>query len=62
VLGFDDGPAAEAAGLSTIRQPFEESGAVAVGLLLEAIAGTTQRRMTLLDCTVVERRTTAPPP
>lgn len=62
VLGFDDGPAAEAAGLSTIRQPFEESGAVAVGLLLEAIAGTTQRRTTLLDCTVVERRTTAPPP
>jgi LacI family transcriptional regulator len=61
VLGFDDGPTAEAAGLSTVRQPFEESGAVAAELLLEAIAGRRQRRVTLLDCTLVERSTTAPP-
>jgi DNA-binding LacI/PurR family transcriptional regulator len=61
VLGFDDGPAAEAAGLSTVRQPFEESGAVATGLLLEAITGQQERRVTLLDCRIVERTTTAPP-
>ena len=39
VLGFDDGEVAECLQLSTVRQPFEESGRVAAGLLREAVAG-----------------------
>jgi len=34
VMGFDDGEAAEAADLTTVRQPFEESGTAAVNVLL----------------------------
>jgi len=33
VISFDDGPVAEAAGLTTVQQPFEESGAAALRLL-----------------------------
>ncbi|MBM7507971.1 LacI family transcriptional regulator [Nocardioides salarius] len=61
VLGFDDGPVAEAAGLSTVRQPFEESGEVGLRLLLEAMGGHAQRRSTLLDCQVVTRGSTGAP-
>lgn len=60
VLGFDDGPVAEAADLSTVRQPFEESGALAARLLLEELDRPGERRMTVLDCHVVARGTTAP--
>ena len=59
VLGFDDGPVAEAADLSTVRQPFEESGALATRLLLEALDRPTGRLRTVLDCSVVPRGTTA---
>jgi len=59
VLGFDDGPVAEAAGLSTMRQPLEESGALAAQMLLEEISSRGQRRVTLLDCALVRRDTTA---
>lgn len=38
VLGYDDGPIAEATGLSTIRQPFAASGATAFELLRQRIA------------------------
>jgi LacI family transcriptional regulator len=62
VLGFDDGPVAEAAGLSTMRQPLEESGALAAQLLLEEIASRGHRRATLLDCVLVRRETTADAP
>jgi DNA-binding LacI/PurR family transcriptional regulator len=39
VVGFDDGPVAEAAGLTTIRQPFEESGRVGARLLGDLLGG-----------------------
>lgn len=35
VMGFDDGDLAAAAGLTTVRQPFEESGRVAARALLQ---------------------------
>lgn len=38
VIGFDDGDIAEAVGLTTVRQPFEESGRVAARLLAAVIA------------------------
>ena len=37
VVGFDDGDIAEATGLTTVRQPFEESGRVAAHALLAGI-------------------------
>jgi DNA-binding LacI/PurR family transcriptional regulator len=40
VVGFDDGTIAEAAGLTTVRQPFEESGRLGARLLGEQLAGT----------------------
>jgi LacI family transcriptional regulator len=39
VVGFDDGSVADAAALTTVRQPFEESGRIGVRLLAELIAG-----------------------
>lgn len=39
VVGFDDGPVAEAAALTTIRQPFEESGRIGARLLGDLISG-----------------------
>ena len=39
VIGFDDGEVAEAAGLTTIRQPFEESGRLGARLLADLLAG-----------------------
>jgi DNA-binding LacI/PurR family transcriptional regulator len=41
VVGFDDGPVAEAAALTTVRQPFEESGRIGARLLGELISGAT---------------------
>jgi LacI family transcriptional regulator len=39
IVGFDDDSIAEAAGLTTIRQPFEESGRIGARLLGELIGG-----------------------
>ncbi|MEQ4498317.1 LacI family DNA-binding transcriptional regulator [Nocardioides kribbensis] len=67
VLGFDDGPVADAADLSTVHQPFEESGEVAVRLLLQAMAAAVagaaapQRQTSVLDCSLVQRASTAAP-
>jgi DNA-binding LacI/PurR family transcriptional regulator len=59
VIGFDDIDMAEIVGLTTIRQPLREGGALAADLLLSAIEGGSVRpmeeRQTL---NVVERRTT----
>ncbi|WP_053227233.1 LacI family DNA-binding transcriptional regulator [Solirubrobacter soli] len=59
VIGFDDVDLAEIVGLTTIRQPLREGGALAADLLLAAIEGgaraPVETRQTL---TVVERRTT----
>ena len=39
LVGFDDGPLAQATRLTTVRQPFEESGRAAVELLLGLMSG-----------------------
>lgn len=58
VMGFDDGDAAEAADLTTIRQPFEQSGRAALAVLLGLINGNSLRSTTMLDVEVVTRATT----
>ena len=58
VMGFDDGDLAVAADLSTVRQPFEESGSTALGVLLGHISGNGPRSTTVLDVAVVARSTT----
>lgn len=58
VMGFDDGEAAAAADLTTVRQPFEESGSTAFGVLLGHIGGSGLRSATMLDVHLVGRSTT----
>src|SRR4051794_24770886 len=59
VIGFDDVDLAEIVGLTTIRQPLREGGALAADLLLAAIAhGVHDPVEELQELTVVERRTT----
>ncbi len=55
VVGFDDGSVAEAAGLTTVRQPFEQSGRLGARLLGELIQDATdsvQRVVLALDLVV----------
>jgi DNA-binding LacI/PurR family transcriptional regulator len=58
VVGFDDGEMAIAADLTTVRQPFEESGSIALSVLLGHLGGSDLRSTTLLDVRLVERSTT----
>ena len=58
VVGYDDGLPAEAAGLSTVRQPFEETGVVAANLLLASLDGERSPSLTQLRTELVVRRTT----
>jgi DNA-binding LacI/PurR family transcriptional regulator len=59
VVGFDDVDLAEIVGLTTIRQPLREGGALAADLLLAAIEnGPGEPVKTTQALTVVERRTT----
>jgi DNA-binding LacI/PurR family transcriptional regulator len=56
VMGFDDGDVAEAAGLTTIRQPLEESGRVAARMLkAQMTGGGTTRQQVLLGLELVVR-------
>lgn len=58
VIGFDDIDLAEIVGLTTIRQPLREGGALAAELLLRAIEdGSRRAGEERLAVTVVERRT-----
>ena len=57
LMGYDDGLPAEAAGLSTVRQPFEETGVVAAGLLIASLDGERSRSTTQLPTELVVRRT-----
>jgi LacI family transcriptional regulator len=57
VLGFDDGDLALGADLSTVRQPFQESGRTAVEVLL-AESSARRRSTTVLEVEVVRRSTT----
>jgi LacI family transcriptional regulator len=58
VLGFDDGEAAAAADLTTLRQPFEESGRAGLAVLLSHMNGSSLRSTTMLDVELVTRATT----
>jgi DNA-binding LacI/PurR family transcriptional regulator len=58
VMGFDDGDAAAAADLTTVRQPFEESGRAALTILLDNARGSSIRTTTVLPVELVERSTT----
>lgn len=58
VVGFDDGDLAIAADLTTVRQPFEESGSAALRILLGHLSGTQVRSTTFLDLRLIARSTT----
>ena len=59
VIGFDDVDLAEIVGLTTIRQPLREGGALAADLLLAAIEDRTRAPVEIAQAlTVIERRTT----
>ena len=61
VVGVDDGPVAAATDLTTVRQPFQESGVEAVRLLLSLLERPkAERTVTFLSLRIVERSTTAP--
>jgi LacI family transcriptional regulator/LacI family repressor for deo operon, udp, cdd, tsx, nupC, and nupG len=62
VFGFDDIGAARALGLTTIRQPLEESGAYGAKLTLEALEHEPMGIAIELPLSLVVRRTTGPPP
>ncbi len=59
VVGFDDGPLAAALDLTTVAQPFEETGRAALGLVLGEISGTSRsvRRIVLQPSLVVRGST-----
>ncbi|MEA2136070.1 MAG: LacI family transcriptional regulator [Solirubrobacteraceae bacterium] len=59
VVGFDDIEIARHAGLTTVAQPLETSGALAVDLLLDALAGGAPPQSRELPCELVVRATTA---
>ncbi|GLY77704.1 LacI family DNA-binding transcriptional regulator [Actinoallomurus iriomotensis] len=61
VVGFDDVPAAEPAGLTTVRQPITEKGTTAGRLLLEP-SRDDPAPCVLMEHRLIVRRTTAPPP
>jgi LacI family transcriptional regulator len=63
VLGFDDVEAAAHVGLSTIRQPLQDSGRLAAELLLADLTepGSVPARQHVLPVAIVTRGTTAPP-
>jgi DNA-binding LacI/PurR family transcriptional regulator len=61
VVGFDDVPAAEPAGLTTVRQPITAKGTTAGRLLLEP-SRHDPAPCVLMDHHLVIRRSTAPPP
>jgi len=60
VIGFDDIPAAEKVGLTTIAQPLVEKGRVAAELILQVMAGKPVGT-TILPTSLVQRLTTGPP-
>ncbi len=57
VVGFDDGPLAAGLDLTTVAQPFEETGRAALGLVLSEISGASRsvRRIVLQPSLVIRR-------
>jgi LacI family transcriptional regulator len=63
VVGVDDGPIAEAVGLSTLREHFEETGRVAVRLLKQVLEGSDAGvRDARVPLEFIARESTMPPP
>ena len=62
IIGFDDAPEAERAGLTTIHQPLVEKGRIASDMLSDLLAGATDVKSVILPTHLVVRRTTAAPP
>lgn len=61
LVGYDDGATAEAIGLTTVRQPFEQSGTVALDLLTQLVAGVGGvPAVTMLDPVLIVRDPTDP--
>ena len=60
VTGFDDLPAAGAAGLTTVRQPIRDKGRLMASMLLEP--GFDQRRVVLATQLIVRDSTGSAPP
>ena len=58
VVGFDDSDLADAMGLTTVRQPLEESGEVAVRLMTEQLRRPGPARSTFLELELVRRGST----
>lgn len=59
VVGFDDGPLAEALDLTTVRQPLEASGRLGAKLLFEALTSPEQpNQQIVLDLRLVPRAST----
>ncbi len=59
IVGFDDGDLAEQLGLTTVRQPFEESGAIAAETLVAQLTDPSlPARQISLELTLVRRATT----
>ncbi|WP_111322131.1 LacI family DNA-binding transcriptional regulator [Thermosporothrix hazakensis] len=57
IVGFDDGELAEALGLTTVHQPLEETGRVAVELLLQRLDRPATAREVVLGVELVVRET-----
>lgn len=61
VIGFDDAPGAQEAGLTTVRQPMVEKGRLAAEMLFRLIGGDDTVGPVLLPHELVVRRTTTSP-
>lgn len=63
VVGYDDGELASGLGLTTVRQPFEESGRTALELVLGLVSGASSSRETMrLAPSLIVRSSTFSPP
>jgi len=62
VIGFDDGPGADAIKLSTVRQPHRRKGELAARALLDLVATGAAEPVQLLPAELIVRATTGPPP
>lgn len=57
VVGFDDGALADAMGITTVRQPLEETGRVGMRLLRETMAGASPTQRVTLPLELIVRAT-----